>query len=149
MDMTKMFRNPDDDGVSSMTEYLTITAVLVTMFVIMMFAVNAGLIEGPADTLKFHSYVDIGNGVSVRLVDLYAIAPGDGTIQTRFDLPDEVAGDEYTVMLEGTGESQYIRITDGDVVAEVAISGIGATRGVTGNTTGGGYNLITYDSSGV
>lgn len=147
--MKNRYRKLDDDGVSTMTEYLTITAVLVTMFVIMMFVVNAGLIEGPADTLKFHSYVDIGNGVSVRMVDLYAIAPGDGTIQTRFDLPDEVAGDEYTVMLEGTGESQYIRITDGDVVAEVAIAGIGATRGVTGNTTGGGYNLITYDSSGV
>jgi len=147
--MTKLFRNLDDDGVSTMTEYLTITAVLVTMFVIMMVVVNAGLIEGPADTLKYHSYVDIGNGVSVRMVDLYAIAPGDGTIRTRFDLPDEVAGDEYEVWLDGTEESQYIKITDGDVAAEVAISGIGATRGVTGRTTGGGYNLITYNSSGV
>jgi len=147
--MKNIYRNLDDDGVSTMTEYLTITAVLVTMFVIMMVVVNAGLIEGPADTLKYHSYVDIGNGVSVRMVDLYAIAPGDGTIRTRFDLPDEVAGDEYEVWLDGTEESQYIKITDGDVAAEVAISGIGATRGVTGRTTGGGYNLITYNSSGV
>ncbi|WFN34451.1 hypothetical protein L1S32_11520 [Methanogenium sp. S4BF] len=147
--MKKMFRNLDDDGVSSMTEYLTITSVLVCMFVIMMFVVNAGLIEGPADTLKYHSYVDIGNGVSVRMVDLYTISPGDGTIRTQFDLPDTVAGEEYEVRLGGFEESQYITVTDGSVFAEVAISGIGASRGVTGNTTGGGYNLISYNSSGV
>ena len=147
--MKKMFRDLDDDGVSTMTEYLTITSVLVAMFVVMMFVVNATLIEGPADTLKYHSYVDIGNGVSVRMVDLYAIAPGDGTIRTHFDLPDEVAGDEYEVVLKGSGGNQYIRVTDGSVLAEVALSGIGATRGVTGRTTGSGYNLITYNSSGV
>ena len=147
--MKNIYRHLDDDGVSMMTEYLSITAVLVVMFVIIMFTVNAGLIEGPANTLKYHSYVDIGNGMSVRMVDLYTIAPDDGTIRTRFDLPDMVAGDEYDEVLEGTGESQYITITDGHVAAEVAISGIGATRGVTGSTTGCGYNLITYNSSGV
>jgi hypothetical protein len=146
--MTRIYRNLDDDGVSMMTEYLSITSLLVFMFVIMMFVVNAALIEGPSDTLKYHSYVDIGNGVSVRMVDLYVIAPGDGTIQTQFDLPDEVAGEDYRVILEGSEESQFIRITDGSVIAEVAISGIGATRGVTGNTTGGGYNMISYDSAG-
>ena len=147
--MTGMYRNLDDDGVALMTEYLTITSVLVFMFVIMMFVVNAGLIEGPSDTLKYHTYVDIGNGVSVRMVDLYAIAPSDGTIQTQFDLPDEVAEEEYEVILKGSEENQYIRVTDGSVLAEVAISGIGATRGVTGQTTGGGYNMISYDSAGV
>ncbi len=149
--MTKICRNLDDDGVSIMTEYLTITSVLVVMFVIMMFVVNAGLIEGPANTLKYHSYVDIGNGVSVRMVDLYAIAPGDGTIRTSFDLPDEVAGEDYEVIvsLEGLEESQFITVTDGSVMAKVAISGIGATRGVTGRTTGSGFNMISYNSSGV
>lgn len=147
--MKKIFRNLDDDGVSTMTEYLSITSVLVVMFVIMMFVVNAGLIEGPSDTLKYHSYVDIGNGVSVRMVDLYTIAPGDGTIRTQFDLPDTVAGEEYEVILGGLEESQYITVTDGSVFAEVAISGIGASRGVTGSTTGGGYNMISYNSSGV
>ncbi len=150
--MKKMFRYLDEDGVSTMTEYLTITSVLVAMFVVMMFVVNATLISGPADTLKYHSFVDIGNGVSVRMVDLYAIAPGDGTIRTQFDLPDTVAGDEYKVMMEwveGSEENQSIKVTDGSVLAEVAISGIGATRRVTGSTTGSGYNFITYNSSGV
>lgn len=147
--MMRIYRNLDDDGVSTMTEYLTITSVLIFMFVIIMVIVNAALIEGPSDTLKYHSYVDIGNGMSVRMVDLYAIAPGDGTIRTLFDLPDTVAGEEYEVRLGGFEESQYITVTDGSVFAEVAISGIGASRGVTGNTTGSGYNLITYNSSGV
>ena len=147
--MKRMYRNLDDDGVSTMTEYLLITSLLVFMFIIMMFVVNAGLIEGPSDTLKYHSYVDVGNGVSVRMVDLYAIAPGDGTVRTQFDLPDEVAGEEYDVILEGSEENQYIKVTDGSVLAEVAISGIGATRGVTGRTTGSGYNVIYYNSSGV
>lgn len=147
--MKRIYRKLDDDGVSMTTEYLSITSLLVVMFVILMFVVNAGLIEGPANTLKYHSYVDIGNGVSVRMVDLYAIAPGDGTIESRFDLPDEVAGEDYEVILEGYEESQYIRVTDGSIFAEVAISGIGASRGVTGNTTGSGNNLISYNSSGV
>ena len=147
--MKRIYRNLDDDGVSTMTEYLSITSILVAMFIIMMFVVHAGLIEGPTDTLKYHSYVDVGNGVSVRMVDLYAIAPGSGTIQTHFDLPDEVAGEEYEVILGGLEESQYITVTDGSVTAEVAISGIGATKGVTGRTTGGGYNMISYDSGGV
>ncbi|WAI00420.1 hypothetical protein [Methanogenium organophilum] len=147
--MRGICRNLDDDGVSMMTEYLSITLLLVFMFVVMMFVVNAGLIEGPSDTLKYHSYVDIGNGVSVRMVDLYAIAPNDGTIRTQFDLPDNVAGEEYEVFLKGSEESQFIRVTDGSVLAEIAISGIGATRGVTGQTTGGGYNIISYDSAGV
>ena len=147
--MKKICRNLDDEGVSLMTEYLSLTSLLVVMFVIMMFVVNVGLIEGPSNTLKYHSYVDIGNGISVRMVDLYVIAPGDGTIRSRFDLPDEVAGDDYNVILEGYEESQFIRVTDGSVLAEVAISGIGASRGVTGNTTGSGYNMITYNSSGV
>ncbi|MDE4908738.1 hypothetical protein L0665_08980 [Methanogenium marinum] len=127
--MKRIYRKLDDDGVSMTTEYLSITSLLVVMFVILMFVVNAGLIEGPANTLKYHSYVDIGNGVSVRMVDLYAIAPGDGTIESRFDLPDEVAGEDYEVILEGYEESQYIRVTDGSIFAEVAISGIGASRG--------------------
>ena len=147
--MKRIYRNLDDDGVSMMTEYLTITSVLVAMFVIIMFVVNAGLIEGPSNTLKYHSYVDIGNGISVRMVDLYVIAPGDGTIRSHFDLPDEVAGEDYNVVLDGSEESQFIRVTDGSVLAEVAISGIGASRGVTGNTTGSGYNMLTYNSSGV
>ena len=149
--MKKMFRNPNDDGVSTMTEYLTLTTVLVTMFIIMMFVVNATLMEGPSNTLKYHSYVDIGNGVSVRIVDLYVIAPSEGTIRTQLYLPDTVAGDEYEVVMDDgvSGVDQFIRVTDGSVFADVAISGIGATRGVKGRTTGSGYNLITYDSSGV
>ena len=147
--MKKICRNLDDEGVSLMTEYLSLTSLLVVMFVIMMFVVNVGLIEGPSNTLKYHSYVDIGNGLSVRMVDLYVIAPGDGTIRTQFDLPDEVAGEEYYVTMGGLEGSQFISVTDGDVLADVAISGIGASRRVIGNTSSGGTNVISYNSLGV
>jgi len=138
----------DEEGLSSLLEYITVSGVLVVLLVIVMFAVNAAFISGPSDTLKFHSFTDIGNGVSVRIVDLYVIAPGNGTITTKFDLPDDVAKQEYWVQLDGEGAAQRIIVTDYNLRSSIALGGIGATRPVTGETTGNGLNRISYDSSG-
>ncbi|MCM2464988.1 hypothetical protein DIC75_01430 [Methanoculleus sp. CWC-02] len=122
--------------------------MLLLLMVVMMFTVNAVFMEGPADTLRYHAFVDIGNGVSTRIVDLYVIAPGNGTIATKFDIPDDVAGKGYFVNVGMTGASQAILVQGGDIQSRVAIAGIGATKGVSGNTTGAGWNMIQYDSKG-
>lgn len=143
-------RNADERAVTTMLEYISITAVLMGMLIIILFVANSAFIETPSGDLKFHHYVDIGNGISVRIIDLYTIAPETGTISTKFDLPDEVAGDDYFVELQGTGTGQTISINDGSGVdISISIAGIGATKGVTGETTGRGINRIFYDSGGV
>ncbi|HMK15454.1 MAG TPA: hypothetical protein VK450_00885, partial [Methanomicrobiales archaeon] len=90
------------------------------------------------------------NGMSVRIVDLYVIAPVNGTISTRFLLPRDVAGQDYFVRANITaeGKDQTIIVERGDIFADINIAGIGATKGVTGNTTSSGWNVITYNSQG-
>ena len=141
----------NEEAVSTIIEYINITAVLLVMLIIVMIVTNAVLIEGPSDSLKYHSFVDIGNGVSARIVDIYVIAPETGSITTKFDLPDDVAEKNYWVKMDPylTGASQSVIVTDGNVLSRISIAGIGATRGVTGNTTGAGINRLTYDSGGV
>ena len=143
-------RTNAEEGLSSLLEYLSISGVLVVLLVIIMFAVNAAFIQGPSDTLKYHKFTDIGNGVSVRIVDLYVIAPGNGTITTKFDLPNDVANQDYWVQLEPgkTGAAQRIMVTDYNLRSTIALGGIGATRPVIGETSGKGLNMISYNSSG-
>lgn len=138
----------NEEGVTRLMEYVIISGVLLVLMIVMMFTVNAVFMEGPADKLRYHAFVDIGNGVSTRIVDLYVIAPGNGTIETKFDIPDDVAGKGYFVDVGMTGASQAILVQGGSIQSRIAIAGIGATKGVSGNTTGAGWNIIQYDSKG-
>lgn len=139
-----------EDAFTPMIEYVSITGILMLLTVIIIIATNAVLIEGPSNTLKYHHYVDIGNGVSTRIVDLYVIAPTNGVITTSFDIPNDVAGQDYYVELSGNRQYQRILVTDGNrVYTEIDIAGIGATKGAIGGTTSKGENIITYDSGGV
>jgi len=143
---------PNEEGVTRLIEYVIISGMLLLLMVVMIFTVNAVFMEGPANNLRYHAFIDIGNGVSTRIVDLYVIAPGNGTIATKFDIPDDVAGADYFVNVGMTGPSrasQEIQVQGGGIQSKIAIAGIGATRGVIGNTTGAGWNMIQYDSSGV
>jgi hypothetical protein len=144
-------RRPDpSDGVTNLVEYISITGILLLLLVVVLFTVNSVFMQGPSDTLRYSAFTDIGNGVSVRIVDLYVIAPDDGTISTRFILPRDVAGQDFFVRAKITpdGKDQTIIVERGDVNAEINIAGIGATKGVTGNTTSSGWNVITYNSKG-
>lgn len=141
----------NEEGVTRLMEYIIVSGMLLVLMVVMIFTINAVFMEGPADKLRYHAFVDIGNGISTRIVDLYVIAPGNGTIETKFDIPDDVAGRGYFVNVGMTGASrasQAILVQDNNIQSRVAIAGIGATKGVTGNTTGAGWNRIQYDSRG-
>ena len=144
----------NEEGVTRLMEYIIITGVLLLLMVVMMFTVNTTLMEGPADKLRYHAFVDIGNGISTRIVDLYVIAPGvpggsgSGNITTKFDIPDDVAGRGYFVSAALDRADQVIQVQSGDVKSQIAIGGIGATMRVIGSTTGAGWNMIQYDSKG-
>jgi hypothetical protein len=134
-----------------MIEYILISGVLMGLLIVMLLLVNTNIMENPANRLVYVAFTDIGNGVSTRIVDVYAIAPRDGTISTHFDLPDDIVGRDYFVEI-GPGPNpvdQDVKVSRGDLETRIALAGIGASRGVVGNTTGGGMNTIRYDSGGV
>jgi len=133
-----------------MLEYIMISGVLMVILVIVLLQVNTNIMENPANRLTYVAFTDIGNGISTRIVDLYAITPRNGTITTRFDIPDDIAGRAYYVEI-GPGANpvdQDVKVSRGDVDTNIALAGIGASRGVAGNTTGRGLNRISYDSEG-
>ncbi|NMB77825.1 MAG: hypothetical protein GYA23_01875, partial [Methanomicrobiales archaeon] len=117
---------------------------------VMLLLVNATFMETPANKLSYAAFTDIGNGISTRIVDVYALAPSDGSLTTKFDIPDDVAGKSYRVVI-GPGAKpidQEVVITRDLVTIRISLAGIGASRGVIGNTTGLGLNKISYDSGG-
>jgi hypothetical protein len=138
----------DDTGVANLIEYVMITGILMFLMVVMMLMVNTSIMEGPVNQISLAAFTDIGNGVSTRIVDVYVTAPLNGTISTSFDLPDDVADKSYFVEIGKVGTSQEVTVSRDYIYSKVSLAGIGATRGVTGNTTGAGINRITYNSGG-
>jgi len=140
----------NESAVANLIEYIMITGVLMALLIVLLLLVNTNIMEDPANRLAYVAFTDIGNGVSTRIVDVYAIAPRNGTIATRFDIPDDIAGKDYFVEV-GPGANpvdQDIMVSRGFLETHVALAGIGASRGVGGNTTGRGMNTISYNSGG-
>jgi len=127
-----------------------VSGVLMALLVVMMLLVNSTFMETPANRLSYNAFTDIGNGISTRIVDVYALAPSDGYISTGFDIPDDVAGKDYFVLIGGGNNpvDQDVQVSRDLVQIHISLAGIGASRGVTGNTTGRGLNRISYDSGG-
>jgi len=139
-----------DSGVVHLIEYLMVSGVLMALLVVMLLLVNTTFMENPANSLSYVAFTDIGNGISTRIVDVYALAPSDGSITTSFDIPDDVAGKDYSVLIgQGTTAiDQDVEVSQGITDIHVSLAGIGASRGVVGNTTGRGLNKISYSSGG-
>jgi len=135
-----------------MIEYIIISGILMCLFVVMLLMVNTHFMEGPANTIAYSAFTDIGNGVSTRIVDTYAIAPAIGNVSSQFDIPDEVAGQDYFVEIGNTAgndaTAQTVTVWRGSMRSNIAIAGIGSTLRAGGNTTGSGLNRISYDSEG-
>jgi hypothetical protein len=142
--------NHKEAGVSTLIEYVIVTAVLMILFVVMLLQVNTNFMQGPTETLEYTAFTDIGNGVSTRIVEVYAIAPTTGNITTSFKIPDDVAGQNYFVEIYSgdTAADQYVMVYGNNIASNISLAGISATRNVTGNTTGSGMNIIGYDSGG-
>ena len=116
---------------------------------IMVPMVTEAFIRGPTEQLTESAYTDIGNGVSTRIIDLYAIIPyyNEATITTKFDIPDDVAGRDYWVEIEGIRE-RMIRISGGSGISSTtSLAGIGKTvfGRSKGSTTASGLNQIKYE----
>jgi hypothetical protein len=141
---------PDDAGVATMIEYVMITAVVMTLFIVMLLQVHSNFVETPVNTLTYSAFTDIGNGLSTRIVDVYSIAPETGNISSKFDLPDEIGDRGYAVEINRDEMGQTVDISRDYIVSHVAMAGIGSSMHgkAGGNTTGSGVNNVRYDSEG-
>ncbi len=141
----------NEEAVITAVEYIVITGILMVMLIITVLTVNHLFIEGPSDTLRYNSYLDTGERLSARIVDMEMLAPESGRIVTRLDIPREVAGKSFNVSfvpeIAGSGGNmRSIAVGDGHVTCFVSV--IGGDGGVLkGNFTGYGY-VLEYDSGG-
>ena len=141
-----------ESAVANMIEYLMISGVIMGLLIVMLLLVNTNIMENPANRLVYVAFTDIGNGVSTRIVDVYAIAPANGTVTTKFDIPDEIVGKDYFVEVVPGAQpfDQDIIVSRGYLKSQTSLAGIGASlKGTaTGNTTSAGMNTISYSSEG-
>lgn len=144
IDSAVIYRN--DKAVSSMLEYIMISSVLMLLMVIMVLTMTNTIILPPINHLTEYSFIDIGNGVSTRIVDLYVIAPDNGNITTLYDIPDDVAGREYFVSIGTTATGDQVSVYQDTIRRNVSLAGIGATLKTGGMTAGHGMNRISYRS---
>jgi len=138
----------DDSGVSDLIEYFLISGMLMLLIIITVLSITPIAIYQPTDQLSEYAFIDIGNGVSTRITDLYIIAPGEGSITSKFDIPDDVVGREYNVLIESGDSGDLVSVSYSNIRRVVPLAGIGETLGVSGSTTGHGLNEILYNSSG-
>jgi hypothetical protein len=141
-----------ESGVATLIEYVMITGVFMVLFVVMLLLVNANIMENPANTLRYYAFTDIGNGISTEIVDVYSVAPQNGTISTKFSIPQDVAGEAYSVDIEPSinRNDQDVIVWRNSISSNTSLSGIMLSdQGtVIGNTTNQGINMISYDSGG-
>lgn len=136
----------NDQGVTTNIEYIIISGILMLLMVVTALTLSSGVIEPPIQHLTHYAFIDIGNGVSTRIVDLYVIAPKRGSISSNFDLPDDVAGRPYFVTIDP--QLDQVSVTRDSIIRNVTLAGIGSTLQSGGTTTGTGMNKITYRSEG-
>ena len=86
--------------------------------------------ENPANRVIYVAFTDIGNGVSTRIVDTYSLAPINGKITSKFDIPDEIVGRSYHGQIsKGTGVDQVVRVYPGRAwIRRISLAGIGANE---------------------
>lgn len=141
-----------DAAVSSLVEYIIISAILMLFIVITVPVVTTVFIDQPTNTLTHYAFMDIGNGMSTRMIDFYSIIPhyNKCTINTKFDIPDDVGGRDYRVEIVQSSDRKddFIVISRGDYDVSVSLAGIGATQyfgWAGGSTTASGLNRIEYE----
>jgi len=140
--------NFNDKGVSSLIEYMIISGIMVLLIIITVLTATPVIIERPADQFSEFAFIDIGNGVSTRIVDLYVIAPIEGNISSKFDIPDDIVGREYFVEITADETGDQISVYRGSINRKISLAGIGLTLRAKGKTTGHGLNFVEYSSEG-
>ena len=117
----------DENAVSNAVGYILITSVAITFFAILMLSLNYLFTDTPKAIVSESVYNDLGNEISTKMVDIYIIAPINGSIDTKLFIPFKIADERYKIKMVGGGGNQEIIISslDSDNNVVVSINGIG------------------------
>ena len=117
----------DEKAVSTTLGYILIVSIGVSFFSILMLSMNSIFYDTPKAIVTESVYNDIGNAISTRMVDIYIIAPMNGSIDTKFDIPINIANEGYKIEIIGSSGDQEILVSSLDSSNNVAVSinGIG------------------------
>ncbi len=146
---TDLVQELSESAVSDLIEYFIISGMIMILIIITILTITPVVLFHPADQLLEYTFMDIGNGISNRIVDMYVIAPqGVGNLTSKFDIPDEVVGREYEVLIESDQNEYVVSLSSGSFKRVVSLPGIDDAIRINGNMTGHGLNVIQYNSTG-
>lgn len=146
-----------DPAVSSMISYIVTSGILVTFFLIIMLSINSLLVQGPAEYLTKNAFIDIGNGISTRIVDVYSIAPTGSLnptsfsyIESRIDVPKKVLGRDYSISITNYGKyGTNTTISRDNIVVDISMAGVSLSKQIEySSISSTSIRNIRYQSSG-
>ncbi|MCK4476657.1 MAG: hypothetical protein KAU16_08015 [Methanophagales archaeon] len=139
----------DNRGVSTLTGYVVISSVAIIFFGIIAITTVGSFVERPSQIVMRGGYSDVGNDISTKIVDIYIVAPENGTLNTSLRIPRSVAMQEYEVNATVDKNNQMIKVSALHTNTEVTvtINEIAHTVGVNGSTLSGNpEHWLRYDS---
>ena len=145
--MKIFFKN--EDGVSSILEYILFTLICVGFFMIL--TVNSGevFIDTPNEVVMEREMNDVGNMMSTMITDMYLIMPENGYIDTEYRIPPKAGTEDYIIDADVAYTDQIIEVispSSGKKV-RVTIGGIDTTMPINGTASSSSTNhMISYDS---
>jgi flagellar hook assembly protein FlgD len=117
----------DEKAVSTTLGYILTASIGITFFSILMLSLNSIFCDTPKAIVTESVYNDIGNEISTKMVDIYIISPINGSIDTKFDIPNKIANERYKIEMVGNSGDQEIIVSslDSNNRVVVPINGIG------------------------
>ena len=128
----------NDDGVSSVVEYIIVFIIGSIMFSIFLLLSQSLFIDNASKTVTQNQFMDVGNDVDTKLIDTYLVSPVNGTIRTNFTMPHNIAGYGYNVIISPSGTNDVeVKVTSDkylDVFADLTLNGVNSTIPINGIT---------------
>ena len=112
----------DDRGMSTLTGYIVISSIAIIFFGIIAITTTGLFIERPSKIVMRGGYSDIGNDISTKIVDVYIVAPENGTLNTSLRMPRSVARQEYEVNASVDESNQMIKVSALHTDTEVTVT---------------------------
>ena len=140
----------DNRGVSTLTSYIMISSIAIIFFGIIALTTTGTFIRGPSQIVMRGDFSDIGNDISTNIVDIYIVAPENGTLNTSLRMPTSVAMQEYNASVDESNQMIKVSALHTNTEVTVTINEIAQanTVNVTGSTLSGNQeHWLRYNST--
>lgn len=140
----------NEEGVSSLIEYILFSMICVGFFAIIFLNSNQIFLERPNAVVIEDEFTDIGNMMSTMITDMYVILPANGHMETKYRIPAMAGTETYHINADTATTDQIIEVisySTGQKV-RVTIGGIATTMPINGTAQSSSTkHLISYDST--